>query len=69
MTLEEARATYPNEWIAFRMDTKGDNPVGEVVLHNRDRAEFEHEWIERKIRNVYVTFNGAIVPEGYVAMF
>jgi hypothetical protein len=35
--LQEAKALYHGEWIAFRSSEETDNPEGEVVLHNKDR--------------------------------
>jgi hypothetical protein len=40
MKLEEAKTLYQGEWIAFRTSEEGDNPEGEVVLHNKDRRAF-----------------------------
>jgi hypothetical protein len=31
MKLDEAKALYPGEWIAFRTIEEGDNPEGEVT--------------------------------------
>ena len=69
MKLEEAKAKYKKEWIAFRAVEKGDNPEGEVVLHNKDRRTFDKELVDRGLTNVYITFAGPPVPEGYSLMF
>lgn len=52
MKLEEAKAKYKKEWIAFRAVEKGDNPEGEVVLHNKDRRTFDKELVDRGLANV-----------------
>lgn len=65
MTLEEAKALYPMEWIAFRTTEDGDNPKGEVVLHDRDRRAFDRELLERRLIEIYITFAGPPIPEGY----
>ncbi len=69
MKLEEAKALYPEEWIAFRTFEESDNPEGEVVLHNKDRRAFDKELLERGLTDVYITFAGPPVPEGYAVMF
>lgn len=69
MRLEEAKNKYQGEWIAFRAFEKSDNPEGEVVLHHKDRWVFDKELVERGIKNVYITFAGPPVPEGYAIIF
>ena len=69
MKLEEAKALYPGEWIAFRTIEEGNNPEGEVILHNRDRRGFDKELLEQELTGVYITFAGPPVPEGYAVMF
>ena len=67
--LEQAKALYQGEWIAFRALEQGDNPDGDVVLHNRDRRAFDNELVERRLTGVYITFAGPPVPEGYGTLF
>lgn len=69
MRLEEAKAIYQGEWIAFRAFDEGDNPEGEVILHNKDRWAFDKELIERGITDVYITFAGPLIKEGFSVMF
>ena len=69
MKLEEAKALYAGEWIAFRTVEETENPQGEVVLHNRDRRLFDRELLERGLTGVYITFAGPPVPEGYGTLF
>jgi len=69
MTLEEAKAQYQGEWIAFRTSDETENPEGEVVLHNKDRWQFDKELVEHSITNVYITFAGPLVREGYSVVF
>lgn len=69
MKLEEAKALYPGEWIAFHAFEEKDNPEGEILLHNRDRRAFDRELLERGLTDIYITFAGPPVPEGYAAMF
>lgn len=74
MKLEEAKTLYSGEWIAFRPFEesefdKSDNPEGEVVLHNKDRRTFDKELLERGLIDIYITFAGPPVPEGYEVMF
>jgi hypothetical protein len=69
MKLEEAKALYPGEWIAFRTFDESNNPEGEIVLHNKDRRAFDKELLERGLTDVYITFAGPPVPEGYAVMF
>jgi len=69
MKLEEAKAIYPGEWIAFHAFEEGENPEREVLLHNKDRRAFDKELLERGLTDVYITFAGPPVPEGYAVMF
>ena len=69
MKLSEAKELYPNEWIAFRIDKDGENPEGEVLLHDADWASFEKEFTRRGLIDVYVLYSGALVPEGYTVIF
>ena len=69
MRLEEAKSAYPGEWIAFRALEDTDNPEGEVFLHNKDRGTFDKELLKRRLVDVYITFAGPPVPEGYGTLF
>ena len=68
MTFEEAKVLYPEEWIAFRAVEKGGNPEGEVVLHHKSRRIFDQELLKQGLTNIYITFAGPVVPEGYEVM-
>lgn len=69
MKLEEAKAIYRGEWIAFRALEDVENPEGEVLLHNKDRRTFDRELLERGLTDLYITFAGPPVPEGYGTLF
>jgi len=69
MKLEEARALYAGQWIAFRSVEETDNPEGQVILHNKDRRAFDKELLEQGLTDVYITFAGPPIPEGYAVMF
>lgn len=69
MKLEEAKTIYEGEWIAFRAFDESDNPEGEVILHNKDRRMFDKELIACGIIDVYITFAGPLVKEGFSVMF
>jgi hypothetical protein len=69
MRLEEARAFHKGEWIAFRTFEESDDPEGEVVLHNKDRRAFDKELLQQGLTDVYITFVGPPVPEGYAVIF
>ncbi len=69
MRLAEAKVLYPGEWIAFRAFDEGEDPQGEVLFHKRDRRTFDKELLERVPTDVYITFAGPPVPEGYAVMF
>lgn len=69
MRLEEAKAIYQGEWIAFRALEDIENPEGEVLLHNKDRRTFDRELLERGLTDVYIIFAGPAVPEGYGTLF
>jgi len=69
MKLEEAKRCYSGEWIAFLTLEEGDNPEGEVLLHNKDRRAFDRELLQKGLIDIYITFAGPAVPEGYAVMF
>jgi hypothetical protein len=69
MRLEEARVFHKGEWIAFRAFEESDDPEGEVVLHNKDRRAFDRELLQRGLTDIYITFVGPPVPEGYAVIF
>lgn len=69
MRLEETKAMYPGEWIAFRPTDESDDPEGELILHNKDRRTFDKQLIERGITDVYIAFAGPTIPEGYGTLF
>lgn len=69
MKLKETKNMYQGEWIAFLPHDESENPDGEVILHNKDRRTFDKELVERRITNVYITFAGPIIPEGYGTLF
>lgn len=69
MKLEEAKVLYQGEWIAFRAFEESDNPQGKVMLHNKDRRTFDKELLAQEITNIYITFAGPPIPEGYSVMF
>jgi len=69
MKLEEAKTLYQGEWIAFRSFEENDNPEGKVVLHNKDRLTFDREFLRKRLTDIYITFAGPPVPEGYAVIF
>ncbi len=69
MKLEEAKSRYQGEWIAFHALDESDNPEGKVILHNKDRRIFDRELVKRELKDIYITFAGPPVPEGYSVMF
>ncbi len=69
MRLSQAKKLYQDQWLAFRIVENGDDPVGEVVLHENDRSRFRKRLHDEKVRGVYLTFAGELIPEGYAALF
>jgi len=69
MKLEEARKLYKGEWIVFRPYEESDDPEGEVILHNKDRRIFDKELLQQGLTDIYITFAGPPVPEGYAVIF
>ena len=69
MKLAEAKTLYQGEWIAFRALEEVEDPEGEVVLHSSDRRAFDRQLLELGLTDVYVTFAGPPVPDGYAAIF
>lgn len=69
MRLEEAKNKFQGEWIAFRLHNDKPNPEGEVLLHKKNRREFDRELLQKKIKDVYITFAGPSIPQQYAALF
>jgi len=69
MKLAEAKRLYQGEWIAFRELEEIEDPEGEVVLHNNDRRAFDKRLLELGLTDLYITFAGPPVPDGYAAIF
>jgi hypothetical protein len=69
MRLEQAKEMYQGEWIAFRPFEESADPEGEVILHNKDRRTFDKELVQRGLTDLYLTFAGPPVPEGYAVIF
>jgi hypothetical protein len=69
MKLEDAKKLFQGEWIAFRTFEEGDNPEGEVILHHKDRRTFDKELLQQGLTDIYITFTGPPVPEGYAVIF
>lgn len=69
MKLAEAKRLYEREWIAFRASEEIEDPEGEVVLHSTDRRTFDKKLLELGLTDLYITFAGPPVPEGYAAIF
>jgi hypothetical protein len=67
--LSQAQEQYQNQWIAFRIEKEGADPIGTVVLHEENRTLFEKRMHNERVRGVYITFAGDVLPAGYVAMF
>ena len=69
MKLQDAKNRYSGEWIAFRPSGEGQNPEGEVVIHNPERTAFDRALVEQRITGVYITFAGPLVKEGFTVIF
>lgn len=69
MRLQDAKTKYQGEWIAFRALEEAENPEGDILLHHKDRRTFDREILRLKLTEVYITFAGPPVPEGYAVIF
>jgi hypothetical protein len=69
MRLEEAKKLYENEWIAFKKNENGENPDGEVLLHNKNRKTFDKKLLELGLTNIYITFGGSPISNDYVLIY
>ena len=71
MKLEEAKEKFQGQWIAFHSygSEQEPNPEGKVLLHKKNRREFDNELLRRKIKDVYITYAGPPLPQGYSAFF
>lgn len=69
MRLTEAKRLYQGEWIAFHVKDDVEDPDGEVILHNKDRRAFDRRLLELELTDLYISFAGPAVPDGYAAIF
>ncbi|MCK4764765.1 MAG: hypothetical protein KAW12_21380 [Candidatus Aminicenantes bacterium] len=69
MRLEEAKKKYHGEWIAFQVSKESENPEGNVLLHQKNRREFDKKLLKSGIKNVYITFAGPVIPGEYSIFF
>lgn len=69
MKLSEAKAKWKEQWLAFRVDRKADDPEGEVLLHDPDKSRFDERLLANGIRGVYITYAGEPMAPDIVAMF
>lgn len=65
MRLEKAKKKFKGQWIAFKPLSRGNNPDGEVLLHNKSKRRFNEKLILSEFDGVYITYAGPIVPKGY----
>jgi hypothetical protein len=69
MKLDEAKKIFKGEWIAFRISKESQNPEGDVLLHDKNHRELGKRILQKGIKDVYITFAGPVIPEGYTACF
>jgi hypothetical protein len=69
MKLDEAKKMFHGEWIAFRITKESQNPEGDVLLHNKNHRVLGKKILQKGIKDVYITFAGPAIPEGYTACF
>ena len=71
MRLEEAKKIFQGEWIAFQIykGKESDNPEGDVLAHNKNRRDFDKTILQKAVKDIYITFAGPAIPEGYTAFF
>lgn len=69
MKLEEAKNKFKGEWIAFQVSREEPYFEGKVLLHKKNRREFDSELLRRGIKDVYITYAGPPFPAKYAAFF
>ncbi|MBI4646326.1 MAG: hypothetical protein HY738_06950 [Bacteroidia bacterium] len=71
MTLSQAKKIYDGEWIAFKKKScrESENPEGNVLLHHKDRWTLDKKLFEMGKVDLYITFAGPLVKEGFAVMF
>jgi len=42
---------------------------GETIIHNKDHRAFDKDLLEQGLTDIYITFAGPPVPEGYAVIF
>jgi hypothetical protein len=69
--IEKLKQKYKGEWLAIEV-TKEENGIsieGKLVLHTPDREELWKKVPIYKDREIYVTYAGPPLDEGYAAAF
>ncbi len=72
LTLNEAKALYPREWIAFQVEEEKENleqALGQVLDHHADRRELHRRLRGCGVKEVYINFSGPLIRPGYEVMF
>lgn len=64
MKLSVARKKFKNQWMVFKIRREKPEVEGDVLGTAKTRQSI-HDFIDRKeLGNVYITFNGPVVPRG-----
>ena len=64
MKLTSARKKFKNQWMVFKIRREKPVVEGEVLGTAKTRKSI-HDFIDRnRLNNVYITFNGPLVPRG-----
>ena len=69
--IAEIKKRYSGEWLAIAVtkEAKGEAVEGKLLLHSRNRDEVWSKVKLSKKIEVYVTFAGPPLEEGYAAAF
>ena len=70
MSLKEAKNQYKGKWIAFFIkEERNGNTYGEVLDSDVDKTQLHERLREKKVKEVYVTYAGPYIKDGYEVMF
>jgi len=69
MKLKEAKKKYKGNWIAFLIESNGNNPEGKVLDYDKDKSLLQERLRGKNIKEVYITYAGDYIKAGYEVMF
>ena len=64
MKLSIARKKFKNQWMVFKIRREKPVVEGDVLVTAKTRKSIENLIDRNEFNNVYITFNGPVIPRG-----